>query len=407
MSSKASLSACRPNHRTVNSITVRCVVPSLRRVALLLLVGCGALLSACRTAPQSTGPWPAPYAHSRAIPAVRWEFDRLQEQRRAHGSDLWPCAWAHDDQLYCAWGDGGGFDGDSDSVGRVSLGFARISGSPGAALHGANLWGSPPYAEAAATFGGKVGSMAAADDVLFAVGSFWRPEDTADAVHKSGHGPHHSLAWSQDQGHSWTLARWGSDEPVGAFLDRGREPVGPRNEYLYLYYFRSHDDRRLYLKRVRAQDLRAEGKAPAFEYYAGPAGLMRWARWSSLESAAAAVFSDPHHVEGPCVVYVKTLNKYLLTAGHYMGENDEDSSAGQVGLFESSHAWGPWRTIGYYENWGGLHEETRGDYLGLRPLSKWFSNDGTDLWAVFSGLHSFDSFNVVRGRLEVQGRRPD
>src|ERR1700722_19823086 len=73
---------------------------------------------------------PAPYAHSRLVWSVTWNFATIWSHRKAHGSDLWPCAWAADDALYCSWGDGGGFDGDDDRIGRVSLGFARISGTP-------------------------------------------------------------------------------------------------------------------------------------------------------------------------------------------------------------------------------------------------------------------------------------
>src|ERR1700735_3692934 len=60
---------------------------------------------------------PAPYPQSHAIPAVSWDFSQ-STLRAAIGSDLWPCTWSRDDNLYCAWGDGGGFDGNDDQVGR-------------------------------------------------------------------------------------------------------------------------------------------------------------------------------------------------------------------------------------------------------------------------------------------------
>src|SRR5471030_1243997 len=51
----------------------------------------------------------SPYPRSRLIEAVSWDFSTIESHRKALGSDLWPCAWAADGNLYCAWGDGGGF----------------------------------------------------------------------------------------------------------------------------------------------------------------------------------------------------------------------------------------------------------------------------------------------------------
>src|SRR5438445_7506776 len=68
-----------------------------------------------------------PYPPSTVLRSVTWHWDTLTTA--APGSDLWPVTWGADDQLYTAWGDGGGFGG-TDSQGRVSLGFARIEGAP-------------------------------------------------------------------------------------------------------------------------------------------------------------------------------------------------------------------------------------------------------------------------------------
>src|ERR1700733_11513878 len=100
-------------------------------------------LSACRSLVTTSQ---APYPPSRMIGAVTWDFSAGTTSRRALGSDLWPCTWASDDNQYCAWGDGGGFDGNDDNIGRVSLGFARIAGIPAAdgssGFTGKNVWGA-------------------------------------------------------------------------------------------------------------------------------------------------------------------------------------------------------------------------------------------------------------------------
>jgi len=371
----------------------------LRRIGVLAV----ALLSAACT-PAALR---APYPHSRAIPLVSWDFSDMPAQRKALGSDLWPCAWAMDGELYCAWGDGGGFDGNDDNIGRASLGFARISGTPAAgdpsAIAGVNIWGAPPYAQVGASFGGKVGSMIAVDGVLYASGGFWTAADGKDPTRASGRGPRSSLAWSVDSARSWQMADWTSTEALGSFLDPGQDSPTRAAQDVLIYYQRSADSRHVYLKRTRRELLLADPAARGtYEYFAGVSWRTGMPTWSSLQSKARPVFTDRNNVEGPSAVYAASLGRYLLTTGHYASGNDDNSSAGQVGLFESRNPWGPWSTIGYYDDWGGLKAETSGDYLSLRMPSKWFSPDGTTFWAVFSGLKSFDSFNVVRGVLRVR-----
>jgi hypothetical protein len=387
-----------PNPVIVSTIAARAAGLA---ITLLITACTGALRN-----PHAGGDSKAPYAHSRLISTITWDFSAVVPQRRALGSDMWPCAWAADGDLYCAWGDGGGFDGNDDYTGRVSLGFARVTGTPStepASFAGKNIWGSPPYAEFAAGFGGKVGSIAAVNGVLYANGGFWTADNSPDPVHASGRGPLSSIAWSTDNARSWQIAPWSSALPLGSFLDTGQDSAGAAPPYVYLYYMRGGDSRHLYLKRIPPGQLTADpATSHSAEFYTGVSLGGRTAHWSAQEADAMPVFADRNHVQGPSAVYDVGLGRYLLTVGHYASGNDDDSSAGQVGLFEAAHPWGPWATIGYYENWGNFKAETSGDFLSLRIPSKWLSSDGKTLWAVFSGLKSFDSFNVVKGVLSVR-----
>src|SRR4029077_12638715 len=110
-----------------------------------------------------------PYPPSAVIEGIDWDFDH--RVRQAPGSDLWPMTWAADDNLYTAWGDGGGFGG-TNSDGRASLGFARIEG-PAERFRATNVWGGK-NCERAGTFGGKVGALLSVDTTLYAVGGVWR-----------------------------------------------------------------------------------------------------------------------------------------------------------------------------------------------------------------------------------------
>jgi hypothetical protein len=363
----------------------------------------GLALACCLAGCASTAS-KLPYPPSSFIRSIDWDFSSVITHRKALGSDLWPCAWAVDGDLYCAWGDGGGFDGNDDNVGRVSLGFARITGTPSSddptAFSGGNIWGSTPYARFDATFGGKVGSMTAVNGVLYASGGFWTPDNSPEPTRKSGRGPLTTIAWSTDFAQSWSIAPWSIPQPLGSFLDMGQDSMTTAPAYLYLYYLRGDDTQHLFLKRIRPEQLTQDpATTHNVEYFTRATQRGRAAHWSRQETDARPVFSDKNHVQGPCAVYDSSFDRYLLTAGHYKSNDDNDSSAGQVGMFESRYPWGPWATVGYYDNWGGIKTETTGDFLSLRVPSKWISPDGKSLWAVFSGLKSFDSFNVVRGSL--------
>ena len=379
------------------------------RLTITAVVLAAALaLSACHTLVMEKGAAgtasPAPYPQSRLITAVSWNFPAVTKSRKALGSDLWPCTWARDDNQYCAWGDGGGFDGNDDNIGRVSLGFARLTGIPVAdgdsGYTGKNVWGAPPYAENPATFGGKVVSMVSIDGVLYAIGGFWTPENTENPAQKNDSGPFHSLAWSSDLGATWQVAPWSTPTMMGTFLNFGRDNAGAIDSYVYIYYVRQGDTQHLYLKRVAKDQLRTDPSSTGvYQYLSGLTAHGRAASWSASETEARAIFLDPHNVDLPDVVYDPKLRRYLMTVAHYRS----DPSIGQFGIFEGPHPWGPWSTVDYYDDWGNHGPAAAGDdFLGMHMPNKWVEFDGKTRWFVFSGLHELDSFNLIEARFEIR-----
>src|SRR5262245_3667829 len=105
-------------------LIVLCLVASL--VSSAGVPGCAPAAIAGRDARTSVRSV-APYPPSNIISGLQWDWST--HRKLAPGSDLWPVTWASDGNLYAAWGDGGGFGG-TDSDGRVSMGFARLEGSP-------------------------------------------------------------------------------------------------------------------------------------------------------------------------------------------------------------------------------------------------------------------------------------
>lgn len=264
------------------------------------------------------------------------------------------------------------------------------------------MWGALPYAENPATFGGKVTSLISVGGVLYAVGGLWTAQNSTDPVNTSESGPLHTLAWSTDLGKSWRIAPWSLPSPLGTFLNFGRDNAGAFDDYVYLYYVREGDSNSVFLKRVAKNRLQSDPAIPGiYQYFKGLDSHGRPA-WSGLEREASAIFFDANNVDTPEVVFDSGLHRYLMTVAH-ASAGDSAASIGQLGLFESRHPWGPWATIGYYEDWAAFWPAASGDYLGLNVPPKWISADGKTLWCIFSGLNDFDSFNVIKGEL-VTGR---
>ena len=137
---------------------------SIKRCAALFAVWFGVAGSWCGLCAQSSTPYPP----SPVIEGVKWDFHGLIRlaNTRTGRSDLALHVGSRRECLY-RLGRGGGFDGPSDSIGRVSVGFARIIDLP-PHITGKNVWGDyPKYAEHPATFCGKPYSMLSVGGVLY------------------------------------------------------------------------------------------------------------------------------------------------------------------------------------------------------------------------------------------------
>jgi len=75
------------------------------------------------------------------------------------------------------------------------------------------------------------------------------------------------------------------------------------------------------------------------------------------------------------------------------GEDDTDTRfEGGFGLYDAPEPWGPWTTVVFTDQW----DIGPGDLGCLLP--KWASEDGREVWMVFSGS---DNFYVRRAVLEL------
>lgn len=352
-------------------------------------------LSAPAHGDPAADPAGPPYPPSAVLADITWHWDSLRTA--APGSDLWPVTWAEDGDIYTAWGDGGGFGGN-DSDGRVALGFARISGTPDD-YRAANVnGGKGALFPASFPRAGKAEALAAVGPTLYAWVNL-----------QDGPWPdvNYALAWSANRGASWALCPWRFERGAGrlkpgAFLNFGRAYTGvPRPLAGYVYFYASPQGNRkdIFLGRVAVQQVRDQ---TAYRFFAGLDG--RRPRWSHQAEDAVSVFHDEHDMgDTASVVYMPALKRYLLTTFH--------QGPGQLGVFDAPDPWGPWTTVAYYEDWGGMG--ARGVGLTCSFPAKWMSPDGRNVWCVFSaygdgaqqGIRAHDRFNLVRATLVPRRRR--
>jgi len=320
-----------------------------------------------------------PYPQSPVIQGA--VFDFASREHRAPGSDNWPTTWADDGNLYTCWGDGGGFGG-TNSDGRVSLGVARITGSP-EDYEGHNVWGGKE-AEAAAQFEGKSYGILCVNGTLY----MWvLPGSGTDNYLEA------RLAWSFDHGRTWARADWAftyEDEVMSpTFLQFGRDYAGARDGYVYMYATRLHD-KEMDTQRPGLIDLLRvpKGQVRERDSYECFAGFEQDGEpiWGKSLSERRPVWRDPNGSRHISVCYNAGLGRYLLCTEHGAART------GNLGIFDAEEPWGPWTTVACYENWGGL-----GSTFYWNFPTKWFEDEGRRFALVYTGTDDNDAWNMVRG----------
>jgi CubicO group peptidase (beta-lactamase class C family) len=318
---------------------------------------------------------------SPVIKAIRWApADTIR--RAAKGSDNWPLTWADDGALYGAYGDGNGFE--PLTLEKLSMGFARITGSP-LDFVGTNIRSPTGETRGDGAAGKKASGLLCVGGTLY----LWSRNATNS-----------QLASSSDHGVTWTWAGWRFTGSFGCptFLNFGPNYAGARDGFAYVYSpdgdsaYRVADQ--LVLARVLTARLR---ERDAYEFFAGldEGGRPRWTRDPAQRRA---VLAQPSRCYRTSVTYNAALQRYLLVqpvpndaARDQAGKVDTRFHGG-LAVFDAPEPWGPWTTAFFTQHW----DVGPGDSASLP--TKWMSGDGTTLDLVFSGG---DSFSVRRATIEL------
>jgi hypothetical protein len=365
------------------------VLANLRFIIIWLLLGpfwlCELAVSLPASEPEASVRQVIP--PSPVISAIEWDWK--SRVRLAPGSDLWPVTWMDDGHLYTSWGDGGGFGG-TNTDGRVSLGFARMEGTPENLL-AVNVWGGKG-APQRSTFIGKSNGLLCVDGILYT------------HVIENDHWWRAKIGRSADRGRTWDFREgafradsWDFAEPDGAFSDLtflnfGKNYEGARDGFVYIY---SQDQRRDAGGKIRdVTDGVALFRVPqdrimdraAYGYFAGLDQSGR-ARWTTDIHKRARVFENPGSVGSSVRVdYNPGIRRYLLATFTRWD--------GSWGLYDAPEPWGPWTTVATYDHWIDSTPK-----FGFTFPPKWMSADGRNMWMVFSGTKDYDSFNALKGTL--------
>ncbi len=310
----------------------------------------------------------SPYPRSPAIREVRFA-EPSSIIRRARGSDNWPITWADDDHLYTAYGDGWGFEPQVPREHKLSLGLARIEGTP-VDFQGINVRTSSGEEVGQGPAGKKASAMLCVGGRLY----MW--------VRNAGNA---QLAWSDDHGTTWTWCDWRLKESFGhpAFLNYGKNYLGARDEFVYVY---SHDSDsayeaadRMVLARV-ARDRMLEREA--YEYFVG----MKEGKpeWSPDVANRGAVFSNPGKCYRSSISYNQALKRYLWVQ---ILPGAAPRYHGGIGIYDAPEPWGPWTTAFYTE----YFDVGPGENAHLP--TKWMRDDGQEMYLVSS---TDDQFCVRR-----------
>jgi CubicO group peptidase (beta-lactamase class C family) len=318
--------------------------------------------------PTSASPRPP----SAVIKEVRWA-PAESIRRAARGSDNWPMAWADDDTLYAAYGDGNGFEPFTPE--KLSMGFAKITGGP-SDFKGVNLRSAMGETRGDGPAGKKASGLLCVDGTLYLLA-----RNTTNA----------QLAWSSDHGVTWTWAGWRFTESFGCptFLDCGKDYSQARDDFVYIY---SPDANSAYetadhIVLARAPKSRMRDRV-SYEFFSGfdAAGQPQW---TGDLAQRQAVFTHPRVCYRPRVTYDAPLRRYLLvqpvpdSALQDTHGRIDTRFQGGLAIYDAPEPWGPWTRVFYTENW----DVGPGDSASFP--SKWISEDGTTLHLVFSGGDSF------------------
>lgn len=314
----------------------------------------------------------APYPPSPIMDTFTWA-PADSTLRTGRGSDVWPLAWADNDTLYTAYGDGWGFK-EPGSFPKLSMGVAKVDGAP-PDLQCENIPSPTGETYGDGPKGEKPSGMIMIDGVLYML---IRNADLSQ------------LLWSTDYAKTWTRCDWKFEEGLACpcFCSFGRNYAGARDGYVYVYSYDSHSayftSDTMILARAPKERLRERG---AWKFFV-KIGADGQPVWSADIKARGAVFSDKGRCFRCGVSYCPPLKRYLwVQVNSHI--HKKLPYPGGFAIYDAPEPWGPWTTLYFTHHW----DRGVGETASIPP--KWMGQVDSDgklkMWFVFSGEDSFEA----------------
>lgn len=310
-----------------------------------------------------------PYPASDLIKSLKWD-DKIIKLVAGSG-DNWPITWINDTLQITSYGDGNGFN-ENDR--NLSLGLAYIIGDP-PNHRGIDIHSNIDIPMGGGPAGLKTSGILMVNDKIYLYARNFQPEGSEDYTNAR-------LAWSEDQGKTFSWADWYFEDTFGCpdFIQFGMNYNNSRDDYVYIV---SQDNDNAYkyahgivLARVLQKDI------PNRSEYTFFAGFTQYGKplWTSDITKRKQIFQNKDGVERISITFNQGLKRYFLVTSFNPG-NTRVTHTGALGIFEAPEPWGPWRTVYYNARWSG---DCR-TYHHRFP-SKWISRNGKEMYLLFSGL---------------------
>ena len=315
----------------------------------------------------------APYPMSSVIKGITWA-PKEEILRLARGSDNWPTAWAGDNSMFTAYGDGHGFQPFMPR--KLSLGMAQVFGLP-PKLVTKNIPTTPEFIGDGEK-GYKASGLLMLDNTLYML--------------QRNRGPSRLLQ-STDRARTWSDTGVSFEQSFGCptFLSFGPNGSRSRDNFIYIY---SLDGSSAYkpadqivLARVPKPEITHRTQYELFKELWNDEPI-----WTKNIEERGGVFTFPGNCYRSGITYNAALKRYLWCqvlphSTHPQGPRFQ----GGFGIYDAPEPWGPWTTAFFTTNW----DVGPGESSSFPP--NWISEDGKTLHLLFSGD---DCFSVRKATLE-------
>ena len=315
------------------------------------------------------------------IKGIQWTSERLGYPEPDVKGDTYPMTWGPDGDIYTSSGDP--CWGESMS----GLDFERFVGGPTDykiikqnEMHDFVGWGGN---------GPKPTGMICVDGMLYLavqnLRRMQRPPFGINCQHGSdAHIIHASTVWK-----NWSPAFANIDKQLmfpgsafggPAFVNFGQNNADARDGYVYACSADQWDNgSNLRLGRV-PKDRVMDRSVWEFVCAYNPDGTPAWSNNLDL---SIPVLSVHRHISTPELVYLKSINRYLLFTWRL--HEDFMPNGTDLFIYEAPEPWGPFSLAHAELDWEGAEQDPRfGPYCPRLPL-KWIESDGQTCWLQFSG----------------------